>query len=148
VQPRGDALDLGLGERIRERLDERVAPRAVAGAHPAQMPIKIAAGEKPGERVLVDPGAAEVGVALLAADGLAQAARDYEPADPERRGERLAGRSGVDDAVGLEAPQRADGGAVVAVLRVIVVLDRDPAMAAQPGEERRAPVNTAPVGNW
>ena len=57
---------------------------------------------------------------------------------PSRRAgrERLGGRAGVDDAVRVEPLQRADGGAVVAVLRVVVVLDRDGVVLAQPLDER------------
>ena len=68
------------------------------------------------------------------------AVRHHEPADPQRRRQHLARGAGVDDAVGREALQRADRGAVVAVLGVVVVLDRDRAACPQPGEQRRPPL--------
>ena len=71
---------------------------------------------------------------------LQQAARDDEPAEPQRRRQRLAGRAGVDDALGLEALQRPDGRAVVAVLGVVVVLDRDRVPLAQPRAQRGTPL--------
>ena len=64
--------------------------------------------------------------------------RHHQPADAERRREGLAGRAGVDDAVGVESLERADGRAVVAVLGVVVVLDRDRVARAQPGQQRRS----------
>ena len=65
VQPGGDAADGGLRERVGERLDERVAPCAVAGAHAAQVAVELAAGEEVGERVLLDAGGSAVGEELL-----------------------------------------------------------------------------------
>ena len=52
--------------------------------------------------------------------------------------ERLRRRAGVDHPFGLEPLEGADGRAVVAVLGVVVVLDRDRVAVAQPGEQRRA----------
>ena len=70
--------------------------------------------------------------------GVDERRRRDEPADPERGRERLARRAGVDDPIGVEALQRADRRAVVAVLGVVVVLDRDRAALAQPAEQRGA----------
>ena len=54
--------------------------------------------------------------------------------------EGLARRAGVDDPVGIEALERSDGRAVVAVLGVVVVLDRDRAGLAHPGQQGRSPL--------
>jgi hypothetical protein len=69
VQAGGDAADHGLGEGVGERLDQRGAARPVTGSHPAQVPVELTAGEEVGERVLLDAGGAQVGQALLVADG-------------------------------------------------------------------------------
>ena len=65
-----------------------------------------------------------------------------QPAEPQRRRERLRRRAEVDDAVGREPLQRPDRRAVVAVLGVVVVLDHDPAPRQQRppplGREHRA----------
>ena len=57
---------------------------------------------------------------------------------PERGREGLARRAGVDDPVGVEALERSDGRAVVAVLGVVVVLDCDRVARAQPGQQGRS----------
>jgi hypothetical protein len=88
---------------------------------------------------LLDPRGAPVGEQLLACDRLEQRGGYDEPSEPERRSQRLAERAGVHDAVGVKALERADRRAVVAVLGVVVVLDRDRARPAQPGEKRLAP---------
>ena len=77
--------------------------------------------------------------------------RQQQPAEPQRRRERLARRAGVDDALGRHALQRADRRAVVAVLGVVVVLDDDRVAAPRPVEQlraRRSGDSTAPVGHW
>ena len=105
------------------------------------MAVELAALEEVGERVLVDPVRAAVGEHLLARGRRRRSAAGHDqPAEPQRGRERLARRAGVDDAVGVEPLERADGGAVVAVLGVVVVLDRDRVVLAQPGEQRGAPL--------
>ena len=140
VQPGGDARDRGVRELVGERL--RRARRGGRGSG-ARMRRRWRSSSprsrKSRERLLVDPRACRRSARqLLGADRLEQRRRDDEPAEPERRRERLAGRAGVDDAVGLEALERADGRAVVAVLGVVVVLDRERVAVAQPGEQRGA----------
>ena len=77
--------------------------------------------------------------ACAARDGGGERRRQDEPAEPHRRGERLAGRARVDDALGRQPLQGADRVAVVAVLRVVVVLDEDRVAIARPVQQRRAP---------
>jgi hypothetical protein len=48
-----------------------------------------------------------------------------DPAQPQARSEGLADRSDHHDAVGCESLQRPDRPAIVAELRVVVVLDQD-----------------------
>ena len=104
------------------------------------MAVELAAPDEGRHRVLLDPGGRLVGDRLLVADGVQQRGRDGHPAEPQGGREGLGGRARVDDAVRVEALQRPDGGPVVAVLRVVVVLDRDRAVLAQPVHERAAPL--------
>ena len=102
------------------------------------MAVDLAAGEQPGERELLEHRRAFVVVGLLAQDRVGERRRDDEPARPQRRGERLADRAEVDDAVRRQALQRADGCAVVAILGVVVVLEDQPVPFEQPCAARRA----------
>ena len=65
VQAGGYSADGRLRKRVGEPIDERVAPSAVAGAHPAQVAVEFSAGEEICEGVLLDPGCAPVGEQLL-----------------------------------------------------------------------------------
>ena len=69
-----------------------------------------------------------------------QLRRHHKPAQPQRRRQRLAGRAGVDDPVGLESLEGADRRSVVAVLGVVVVLDHDRVVRAEPREQGRTPL--------
>lgn len=66
--------------------------------------------------MLLDAGGAEIGEALLPADGFEEPGRHDEPADPERGCECLAHGASVDDSVRLELLERPDRRAVVAIL--------------------------------
>ena len=101
-------LTVASGSSVRERLDQRVAARAVARAHAAQVAVELAAGDEVRERVLLDPRRALVGEVLLAGGSARRGARDDEPAEPQRGRERLARRAGVDDPLRLEPLERAD----------------------------------------
>ena len=74
-------------------------------------------------------GASRLGLrrgAALRAEQLEREHRDGSddrPPEPQRGRERLARRARVDDVLGVEALEGADRGTVVAVLRVVVVLD-------------------------
>jgi hypothetical protein len=125
VQPGGDTTNSGFWERYGERLNERVTPAAVTGSHAPQTAVEFAAGKEVGERVLLDSGGPSIGEELLVGDGFKQGGRHDQPADPERRRQGLAGRASVDNPAGVEALERSDRSAVEAVLRVVVVLDRD-----------------------
>jgi hypothetical protein len=70
VQARGHPADGGLGERVCERVDQRVTASPVAGAHATQVAIQLAAGQRVGERVLLDARGPAIGEDLLADDGL------------------------------------------------------------------------------
>jgi hypothetical protein len=77
--------------------------------------------------------------------------RQHEPAKPQRRGECLARGAEVGDAFGGECLQRAEGRAVVAVLRVVVVLDDQAVDRLGPphqGSRRRRGLSTTPNGYW
>ena len=66
-----------------------------------------------------------------------------EPAESQARGEDLARRARVHDAVRAEALDRADRLAVVAELGVVVVLDDHGAAPRRPVGEARAAVRAA-----
>lgn len=68
MQTRRDAVDLGIGHRVGEPVDEQVTPRAVAQAHPTQVPVELAARDEAGEGMLLDAGAALLGEGLLLGD--------------------------------------------------------------------------------
>jgi hypothetical protein len=105
------------------------------------VPVELAADDEVGERVLLDVGCREVCRPFLADDCIEQRFREDKPSDPERRCKRLARRAAVDDAVGLEALEGADRQAVVAVLGVVIVLDRDRVALSQPIEQGGAPLS-------
>ena len=119
-----------------QRRDEPVAALAVLAASAAQMAIDLAARQQPGVGAGGDRGAAGVDRPPLMRDRLGQRGRGEQPAEPQRRRERLGRGAEIDDAVGREPLQRADRRAVVAVLGVIVVLDHDPA----PRQQRPSPL--------
>ena len=125
VQAGGDAADGRLGEGVGQRRHEGLAAARVAKAHPPQVAVEVAARQELGERDLLDPGRPAVGQELLLAHRREQPRRHDEPAEPKRRRQRLARRAGVDHPIGLEPLDCADRRAVVAVLGVVVVLDRD-----------------------
>ena len=102
------------------------------------MTVEFPAFEEVRERVLLDPRRALVGEQLVVAEGVEEARGHDQPAEAQRGRERLAGRAGIEHAVGLEALERADGRAVVAVLGVVVVLDRERVVLAQEGQQRGA----------
>ena len=77
---------------------------------------------------------------LVLRDALEQCGGHDEPAQAERGRERLARRARVDHVLGREPLERADGSAVVAVLGVVVVLDRHRAVRAQPVHEGQPPL--------
>ena len=133
--------------QARPRRPRRVAPgscaataatsasrrRAVAAARAAQVAVELAARDEVGERELVEQRrAAVVAASALARRRVREPLGQHEPAEPQRRRERLARRARVDDALGRHALQRADRLAVVAVLGVVVVLDDDRAALARP----------------
>ena len=65
-----------------------------------------------------------------------QPGRHQHPAQPHARRQPLARRADVDDLLGRQPLQRADGDAVVAVLGVVVVLDDQP-LAPRPTRSAR-----------
>ena len=140
VQAGGDALDVGVGQVGLERFDERVAAAAVRAAGASEVAVELAGLDEVGERELAWHVAAEVRVDLLCGDGVGERIGHQQPAEPQPGREDLAGRAGVEDALGGEALERADGVAVVAILGVVVVLDHEPVVAGGPLEQRRAPV--------
>ena len=116
---------LASGSSCGERGDERVAPRRGSGraCGAGGGRARRGRGSRRGRRCSMRavPRSAS---SFWWATGSTRPGGSDEPAQPQRGRERLARRARVDDVLGVEALERADGGAVVAVLRVVVVLDR------------------------
>jgi hypothetical protein len=139
VQARGDAAGAQLRRVFGQRLEERVAPAAVALAHAPDVAVEGAGGDELGERELLeDLCVAEDALGLD--DRLHETRREDEPSEPQAGRQRLARRAGVDDVLGRQPLERADRLAVVAELAVVVILDEDGAVRAGPGDERGARV--------
>lgn len=131
---------LELREVPGERSEEGVPSPAIDRSEAAEVAVELAAREEVGEGELLERRRSVVGLVLRRGDLVDESTRDDEPAEAEARGERLARRPGVDDVVGREALERPDGRPVVALLRVVVVLEDQRPAADGPGEERRAPL--------
>ena len=103
------------------------------------MAVELALPDEVAQRELTD----HLRAAVLDGLGRRQLPRQprgqQHPAEPHARSQALAGGADVGDPLGRETLQRADRDAVVAVLRVVVVLD-DQAFVAGPVDERRAPL--------
>ncbi len=77
-----------------------------------------------------------------------ECAWQHEPAESQPRCEQLARAAGVDDALGREPLQRADGLAVVAVLGVVVVLDHDRVVLLCPCQQCGASLGRQHAAEW
>ena len=126
MEPGGRAVYSRLRQVRADCLDHGIAAAHVPLAQQAMMPFQVARRHEPGKHELRQDGITEVGVPLGGHDGLAQQRRDQEPADPERRREELGDAARVTDPVGQHRVQGRDGRPVVAMLRVVVVLDDQP----------------------
>jgi hypothetical protein len=87
---------------------------------PADLPVVAARGDELGQGQLVERGRPG---SEFRQDRVQQPRRDDQPAEPQAGGQALAGRAGVDDAIGGERLQRAHRLPVVPELPVVVVLD-------------------------
>src|SRR5262249_28264292 len=117
------AADARLGQRGGERIDQRVAAAAVGPGAAADVPVVGAAGDEVGEGVLFEGGDAVVEAFARLQQWAMPGGWGDQPAQPQGRGERFGDRADVGHEVRSQALQRADRGAVVAVLGVVVVLD-------------------------
>jgi hypothetical protein len=127
VQARGDPADpwsLAVRSWGGQHRGELVQAAAVGQPDPADLPVVATRGDEIGQDELVKRGGsgAEPG-----RHRVEQARRDHQPAEPQARGQALAGRAGVDDTIGRERLQGAHRLPVVAELPVVVVLDHHPA---------------------
>ena len=130
VQPGRHAVHAGIGQVLAQGGEQRVAPGALAGADPAQVPLEGARRQQLGEGELAEGGAGDVRPLLAHHQLLPHVRRGDHPAQPQRRGQRLRHAAQVDDVLGGERRERGHRRAVVAVLGVVVVLDDE---AAVPG---------------
>jgi hypothetical protein len=139
VEPRGDTCGLPVGQLGGERGNERVAAATVDTTGTAQVAIELAALEEVGKRELLDDRRAEVVALLRGHEVRGDALGRHHPAEPQPRRERLRHRPGVEDPFGCEPLERADGGAVVPVFGVVVILEQEHVRRGRPlGEPRPA----------
>ena len=102
------------------------------------MPLERARPEQFRERDLPGRGDVDVLDAAKLDEGLDERPRQHEPAEPQAGRQRLARRPGVDDVLGIERLERADGLPVVPELGVVVVLDQEATRRPRPGDCRAA----------
>ena len=122
-----------------QRLDQRGPPPRVHPAHLAQVPVVASRPEQGGQRELVQTRGAAVRQQLLLGDRAGQRRRGEDPAQPDRGRQRLADRAEGEHPVRGDALQHADRLAVVAELRVVVVLDDVAVVTAGPLHQRVPP---------
>ena len=103
MQPRGQPRHLRLGQVTCDGAHQSVAPRPVAPARLAQVPVVGASLDQPRQRELVEGRGAVVGEVALLGQALDQVRRQDEPAEADGGRERLARRAHVDHAVGRQA---------------------------------------------
>ncbi len=99
--------------------------------------VELAALEDVGERELVERGRAHVGGLLALDQAPGQRRRRQQPAQAQPGRQHLARRARVHDDVAAQPLDRADRLAVVAELRVVVVLDDQRARPRRPVREGR-----------
>ena len=100
---------------------------------------KRAGGDQFGQCELTQCRAGDVRPALALDDLLAQRGRSHQPAQPQRRGQRLGHATQVGDTVRGHRLQRGHRWSVVAVLGVVVVLD-DQATGPGPADQLPPPL--------
>ncbi|TXL91951.1 aldo/keto reductase [Streptomyces sp. IB2014 016-6] len=122
------------GQPFGDLREKAVAPPAVPQPGGAQMPVVRPRLQEPGERGLVDHGRRRPhGVRRV--QPVEQTGRHDGPADPQGGRQRLAERAEQGDTFGIRALEGPDGVAVVAELRVVVVLHDQPVHLPCPVDE-------------
>jgi len=138
VEARRQAAQLDARRMACERVHQRLAAGGVDRSHAAQVAVVAAGLDQRRERKLVEHGESAIVVALLDRDRVRERGRADDPAEPQRRRERLADRSERRDAFRAQPLERADRLAVVAELGVVVVLDQPCVVLGRPRHERLA----------
>ena len=139
VQPGGDALHAGLGQVLAQRAQQRVTPAALPLADGPDVLFEFPARDEVGQHELRQRGTAEV-AGVLGLDQLrVQPGRRDQPAQAHARGQRLGRAAGVGDLAGSRGLQGGHRRPVVAVLRVVVVLDDQRIGRGGPVEQLTAP---------
>jgi hypothetical protein len=99
------------------------------------VPVQFAAAEKFAEREMIDHGRAAVRTDLEASEIADHLVRREHPAEAQRGRQGLAAGPDVDHAIGCHALERAERLAVVAIFRVVVVLDEQGVLCFGPREQ-------------
>ena len=105
VQARGDALHLRAWQKLLQRGHQGIAARAIDRTHGLEVPVHVAGAEKVAERDLIDGCRAAVGAALDLGKGGHVLAWGDDPAQPKRRGQRLASGPDVEGTIPARAPE-------------------------------------------
>ena len=129
------------GQVAGDRRHERVAPRAVAAARLAQMAVVVAGSRSAGRARAARASASRRRPgACCSATASTSRCGQHQPAEPQRRGERLADGPHVRHAVGGEALQRAPAaGGRSGTRRRSRPRSRAPRGVARPRQQRRPP---------
>src|SRR5271168_875786 len=98
--------------------------------------------------MLVDARATEIDTSLLSAHLIQQMRWNHEPTKSQGRGKYFACRSSINDSAWLKALKGADRGAIVTKLRVIVVLEDNGIVCANPIEQRCSSLSTQHGTRW
>ena len=138
VQPGLGAADPDPGQVGAERLDQDVPLGPVVPAHRAQVALERGLLDERRHRDLVQGRRGHAGDQQHVLDVVDQVRGRDEPGQPQRRGQRLAGRADERHQVRRQSLQRRDGIAAEAVLDVVVVLDDQRPALAGPGDQGAA----------
>jgi hypothetical protein len=128
------------GGLLGQSSQQRLSAPSIPDPHPAEVRVKLASIDEIGEGELLDARRSPIRKQLLARNAFKQRVRDNEPTGPKRGCERLAGRSRVHDALRVQALEGPNGGSIVPVLGVVVVLDRDGTATPKPFRQGRSPI--------
>ena len=137
VQPRLAAAHFHFAEMPPQRPDQTVAALLIANLHAGEMRAIAAAAHHFGQRGLLEPGIAVVEQRLRSADGLGDARRRGDEAEPQPGPERLREGAEIDRAVRRRRRDRRQRRSVIAKIAVVIVFEQIAAVASRPLDEAR-----------
>src|ERR1700744_3722304 len=135
VQARRGAVDADLGQVGAQRPDQDVPLGPVPAAHRPQVPLQRRVPDERGQGQLIEGRRGDPGDHQDALHLIDQAGRRHHPGQPQRRGQRLAGRSQEHHPVRGQPLQRGHRLPAEPVLHVVVVLDDQRLPLVSPGQQ-------------